>query len=525
MKFTILCILLIFLGEMTAQSQSPFKGEAWNYAQLITPSQLKQHVYVLASDSLEGRETGTNGQYKAADYISRQFKSMGLAPIHRDTIYTHGYFQNLNIERIRWKPSYLIAGNDTLKLFKDFYAKGEAIIPTQTPLTAVFAGYGIDTSTYNDYKGLTVNGRAVFILQGEPVVDDVSLITGTTARSEWSTNWQKKAVLAYAKGATAVFIVSPMKKELFVNGIKRMRETRNGFSLGLETELGLEKAFFISEQQMLDILGADSSRLVRWKSDKYSPKQLRANTPTILIRTQADIEKKPTQNILGIVQGSDLKNEYIFVSAHYDHLGKKNDSTIYFGADDDGSGTAAMLNMAKAFTQAQREGNGPRRSIVFTAFTGEEMGLLGSSYYSSHPVFPLDASVADLNIDMIGRIDEEHTGDSNYVYLIGSDRLSTELHQLSEETNTTYTHLSLDYTYNDPKDPNQLYYRSDHYNFAKRGIPVIFYFTGLHKDYHQITDTPDKLMYTKTSTITKLVFMTVWQLANQEHRIQVDVKQ
>jgi Zn-dependent M28 family amino/carboxypeptidase len=153
------------------------------------------------------------------------------------------------------------------------------------------------------------------------------------------------------------------------------------------------------------------------------------------------------------------------------------------------------------------------------------MGLLGSNYYTSHPIFPVSQSVADLNIDMIGRIDTLHPGDSNYVYLIGSNRLSTELHNLSEEVNATHTHLSLDYTYNDPKDPNQLYYRSDHYNFAKLGIPVIFYFTGLHEDYHKITDTPEKLLYTKTAAITKLVFLTAWQLAHQDHRIQVDVKQ
>lgn len=520
---SLLLFLLISHSTLFVQAQSPLKYDASNYTQYITADELKQHVYVLASDSLEGRETGKSGQYKAAAYLIKQFKALGLKPINKETN-GNGYFQNLNIEKITWAPSYLIAGNDTLQLFKHFYCKGEALIPQEISMTAVFAGYGIDTTSYNDYKSMQVSGKAVFILQGEPTVDNVSLITGTTVYSDWNTNWQKKAVLAYAKGAAAVFIVSPLKEESFINGVKRLREARNGFSLGLESEFGLEKAFFISEKQMLNILQADSSRLVRWKSDRSAPKQLRANTPTIRMKIQAHIEKMGTQNVLGVVEGSDLKNEYIFVSAHYDHLGKKNDSTIYYGADDDGSGTAALLTMSKAFMKAKDEGKGPRRSIVFTAFTGEEMGLLGSSYYSSHPIFPVKQSVADLNIDMIGRIDTLHRGDSNYVYLIGSNRLSTELHQVSEETNNANTHLSLDYTYNDPKDPNQLYYRSDHYNFAKLGVPVIFYFTGLHEDYHKITDTPDKLMYTKTATITQLVFMTAWQLANQDHRIQVDVK-
>jgi len=524
MRSAILFFLLILQAGLYAQAQIPLKDDASNYAQYITPSLLKQHVYVLASDSMEGRETGQQGQYKAAAYLVQQFKEIGLKPINKTTP-GNGYFQNLNIEKISWKPSYLIAGQDTLKLFKDFYAKGEVLIPQETSMTAVFVGYGIDTTNYNDYKSMQVSGKAVFILAGEPVVNNVSLITGTTARSDWNANWQKKAILAYAKGASAVFIVSPLKEDAFLNGIKRLRETRNGFSLGLENELSMEKAFFVSEKQMLNILQADSARLARWKSDRFAPKQLRANTPTIRMSVQALVEKMGTQNVLGVVEGSDLKNEYIFVSAHYDHLGKKNDSTIYYGADDDGSGTAALLTMAKTFMQAKSEGKGPRRSIVFTAFTGEEMGLLGSSYYSSHPVFPVKQSVADLNIDMIGRIDQQHPGDSNYVYLIGSNRLSTELHELSEQVNTTNTHLSLDYTYNDPTDPNQLYYRSDHYNFAKLGVPVIFYFTGLHEDYHKITDTPDKLLYTKTATITRLVFLTAWQLANQDHRIQVDVKQ
>ncbi|MBC7487543.1 MAG: M28 family peptidase, partial [Cytophagaceae bacterium] len=424
MRSATLFFLLILQAALYAQAQISLKDDAANYAQNITSTQLKQHVYVLASDSMEGRETGKQGQYKAAAYLVQQFKEIGLKPINKTTP-GNGYFQNLNVEKISWAPSYMIAGNDTLQLFKHFYAKGEAFLQEETSMTAVFVGYGIDTTTYNDYKSMQVSGKAVFILSGEPVVNNISLITGTTTRSDWHANWQKKATLAYAKGAAAVFIVSPLKEDAFLNGIKRLRETRNGFSLGLETELAMERAYFVSEKQMLNILQADSSRLVRWKSDRFAPKQLRANTPTIRMKVQGLVEKMGTQNVLGIVEGSDLKNEYIFVSAHYDHLGKKNDSTIYYGADDDGSGIAALLTIAKTFMQAKNEGKGPRRSIVFTAFTGEEMGLLGSSYYSSHPVFPVNQSVADLNIDMIGRIDRQHPGDSNYVYLIGSNRLST----------------------------------------------------------------------------------------------------
>ena len=153
---------------------------------------------------------------------------------------------------------------------------------------------------------------------------------------------------------------------------------------------------------------------------------------------------------------------------------------------------------------------------------GEEKGLLGSKYYTENPVYPLENTVADLNIDMIGRLDEKHADNPNYVYLIGSDKLSNELHRISEEANSTYTNLELDYTYNDPNDPNRFYYRSDHYNFAKKNIPIIFYFNGTHEDYHKATDTVDKIDFEKMEKITRLVFYTCWELVNREERIQLN---
>ncbi|MFT4877807.1 MAG: Zn-dependent M28 family amino/carboxypeptidase, partial [bacterium] len=229
------------------------------------------------------------------------------------------------------------------------------------------------------------------------------------------------------------------------------------------------------------------------------------------------------ENVLGYLEGSDLKEELLVITAHYDHLGI-HDGVIHNGADDDGSGTVAVLELAEAFAKAKAAGNGPRRSILFMPVAGEEMGLLGSSYYAENPVFPLENTIADLNIDMIGRMDENHEGNPDYVYLIGADKLSTELHQISEDANTYYTQLELDYTFNDPEDPNRFYYRSDHYNFAKNNIPVIFYFNGVHADYHKATDTVEKIHFGKIAAISKLIFHTAWQLVNQDKRIEVDVK-
>ena len=231
---------------------------------------------------------------------------------------------------------------------------------------------------------------------------------------------------------------------------------------------------------------------------------------------------KDTENVLAFIEGSTMPEEVLVVSSHYDHVGIDDEGNIYNGADDDGSGTVAILEIAEAFVKAQKDGYTPKRSILFLNVTGEEKGLVGSRYYSENPVFPLENTVTNLNIDMIGRIGEGMEDSGDYVYLIGSDKLSTELHNLSEEVNDEYLDLNLDYTYNDENDPNRFYYRSDHYNFAKHDIPIIFYFNGVHEDYHQPTDTPDKIEYDLLAKRAKLVFLTAWEVANRDVRPFVD---
>ncbi|UMB61547.1 M28 family metallopeptidase [Lutibacter sp. A80] len=230
---------------------------------------------------------------------------------------------------------------------------------------------------------------------------------------------------------------------------------------------------------------------------------------------------KPSENVLAFIKGSEKPEEIIVISAHLDHLGVEN-GEIFNGADDNGSGTVTILKIAEAFQKAKEAGNGPKRSILFLHVTGEEKGLLGSKYYVKNPVFPLENTIANLNIDMIGRIDDAHEKNPNYIYLIGSDKLSTELHNISEKINTKFTNINLDYTYNDDDDPNQFYYRSDHYNFAKNNIPIIFYFNGTHQDYHEPSDTPDKIDYELLQKRAQLIFYTTWELANRAERIKVD---
>jgi Zn-dependent M28 family amino/carboxypeptidase len=237
-------------------------------------------------------------------------------------------------------------------------------------------------------------------------------------------------------------------------------------------------------------------------------------------------ENLESSNVVGYVPGTDKKDEYLVVSAHYDHLGKRGD-VIWYGADDDGSGTVSVMQMAETFAQAAKKGKGPRRSVVFIIVSGEEKGLWGSDYYSEHPLFPLANTTADLNIDMVGRVDtERQTADSlNYVYVIGHDKLSTDLPIINEAANKASTNLTLDYKYDDPADKNMIYYRSDHYNFAKKGVPVLFFYDGmLLADYHQPTDTIEKINFDLMQRRVMMIYYTAAEMANRDEMLKRDLK-
>ena len=334
-------LLLLFL-PISLFAQTPTLSEDTSklkYANSITTKDLKEYLYVLASDSMQGRETGTIGQRSAANYIANFFKEIGIPPYKYNT-----YFQKFKVRNVR--------------------------------------RYG---------------------------------------------KWKKQSNKKYIKG----------------------------------------------------------------------------------------------ENIIGYIEGTDLKDELLVITAHYDHLGTKEDSLIYNGADDNGSGTSSIMEIAQAFMLAKKEGKGPRRSVLIMPVSGEEKGLLGSKYYADNPIYPLENTIANLNVDMIGRIDDYHDN-PDYVYLIGSDRLSTELHQISEDVNKQYINLELDYKFNEEDDPNRYYYRSDHYNFAKNNIPVIFYFNGVHADYHKTSDTVDKIHFEKIQKISRYIFLTAWELANRNERPKLD---
>jgi hypothetical protein len=389
----------------------------------------------------------------------------------------------------------------------------------------IFAGYGIDHETYSDYKDLDVKGKIVVVLDAEPKSADGKYLISKGEKPSASATTENKLKTARQKGARGIFLAYGTDA-LFNQRAKLFKNYYSAPSLTLASEQADNSfAFFLtSPSQIPVLLGTKPKKFnkVMDEASKGGVSPAGKFKGSITLKSERKVEAVSSENVLGFMEGTDKKEEILVVTAHYDHVGII-DGQIHNGADDDGSGTVTVLEIAEAFAKAKAEGKGPRRSILFMTVTGEEKGLLGSEYYSENPIFPLDKTVADLNIDMVGRVDEKHKNNPNYIYIIGSDMLSSELHKLSEETQKKYSpEVELDYTYNSEDDPNRFYYRSDHYNFAKHNIPVIFYFNGTHDDYHQPTDDVEKINFDKMEKIARLIFSTAWEIANRDQRLVVD---
>ena len=299
------------------------------------------------------------------------------------------------------------------------------------------------------------------------------------------------------------------------------------------TEADLKTHLYIVASDEME--GRETGSLGQKKAGDYLINQYKSNKipfpkgatdyyqriPAAYLNAKRDENLPDSENIWAYIEGSEKPNEVVVISAHYDHVGVKN-GEVYNGADDDGSGTVALLEIAQAFKIAKNEGHGPKRSVLILHVTGEEHGLHGSRYYSENPLFPLANTITDINIDMIGRSDEFHKDSNKYVYLIGSDYLSTDLYNICEDANKNYVNLFIDYKFNDRADPNRFYYRSDHYNFAKNGIPSVFLFNGVHADYHKPTDDVEKIEFDALAKRTQLAFAIAWEIANRENRPVVD---
>ena len=512
MKNKIIYIAHFFL-LVSSYAQTKKDTNAVIYANTITSADLKEYLSVLASDEYEGRETGKKGQKMAAKYISTHFSEFGLNAIDDD----QNYLQEFDLLQLTFNKAKINGG----EVHKDFLFYGLENVNISNK-KGIFVGFGIEEKDYNNYEGLNVEGKVVFFLEGEPINDGKSIITGSQEISKWGASSEEKIKLAKSKGASECVLISAQSETSFLTMGARLKHYYEKPGL---VQLGKERnaLFSISEVFASKLFKISPNKLKKIKSKLVNNPQVHAKikVPNITIELNITEDTIQTENVVAMVEGTDKADEAIVISAHYDHIGIKN-NTIYNGADDDGSGTVAVMELAQAFAEAKKNGFGPRRSIIFIGMTGEEKGLLGSEYYSNNPLFPLEKTVTNLNIDMIGRLDDDHPEDENYVYLIGTDMLSKELHNISEMANTTYKNIMLDYKYNSLEDPNKFYYRSDHYNFAKNGIPVIFYFNGVHEDYHKSTDTVDKILFNKVENITQLIFYTAWEIANREEKPKVD---
>ena len=511
-------LILVCLPALMAAQQ--IDTTAVRFSRYITAEDMKKNLTVLASDEYEGRETGQKGQKMSAEYISKYYKDLGIPPL-KDL--KGGYQQTFPLEIFSPQELKIIYNKKSFIQNVDYYTWANITGDTTFTIPEIeFCGYGINTLVYNDYDKIDVKNKAVMVLAGEPYkADGNSIISQATEPSIWTSNFRVKQTEAKKQGVKYLFIVDTNISTSFAEQRHRIKSAR----MSIDVKASLEYPFVIYiSKQMADEVLASSKQTIQSISEKTATS---AKPPHFIQKTALEInltQAKKTlsaENVMAYIEGTDLKNELLVLSAHYDHLGIQ-DGKIYNGADDDGSGTVAIMQLAKTFQEAKKQGKGPRRSMLFLNVSGEEKGLLGSEYYTEHPVFGLENTVCDLNIDMIGRLDEAHSNNANYVYLIGSDKLSSELHKVSEQANKTYTNLQLDYTYNDENDPNRFYYRSDHYNFAKNNVPVIFYFNGVHEDYHQETDEVQKIDFTKMEKISKLVFFTAWQIANQTSRIKID---
>lgn len=516
MRLYALPLLAFLLLAAQAPAQAPPKYTVEDFAATVDPQDLQLYLSVLASAHLEGRETATPGNDAAADFLAGQLSGFGIKPIGEGG----SYFQDIPFSRTEWAELSLQVGGQPMEHIKDFLCF-RSIRPSAERTSGeeiVFLGYGIDDPKYSDYTA-DVKGKAILIYQGEPVTRKGRYrITGNKNPSQWSGDWNLKLEAAKKHGVTAIYILVP--------DFQRLAGQMRRFALGPDIALGKNEAAAYPPLAMVSTTTArvlmgdrvDDVIKMRDRINKGKDKEPIVLKTPYSFTTRLSERMITGHNVLGYIEGSDpaLKDELVVLTAHYDHLGRTGED-IYYGADDNASGTSTLLEMAQAFSLAKQKGMGPRRSVLVLFVTGEEKGLLGSRYYTQNPVFPLANTVANVNVDMVGRTDDRHKT-SDYIYVIGSDKISQDLHDINEAMNAAYTKLELDYTYNDEKDPNRYYYRSDHYNFAEKGVPAIFFFSGVHPDYHRPSDTADKIDYARMAKVGRLVFHTSWELANRDER-------
>lgn len=497
MKISRFC-LLIALGF-------PLAGFSQNYSNIdfahhISEKDLKKNIKALTANKMQGRETGTKGQKLAANYIYSQFKEIGLKGLDkkRDSL---SYFQAFNLSKLRLPSGRMQINGKTFYNYKDFIAD-----PIQDSISSTLELVFIGSSPIENYANIDFTDKAICFLTSN------FHKAFSQARKIWKLSNPKLILFSDPLNNQAFHRFVNIKKRIRNKQFRLNEPTNDSINFASQTNLYKclkEKDIIpISTRLVKEISGLRSKQLKQLTSHKTNQKTISTQLKFTL-KKDDDIIK--TENVLALIEGTEKPDEYIVISAHYDHLGKYK-GLVYTGANDNASGTAALIEIAKAFKQAELKGYSPKRSLIFIAFTGEEKGLLGSKFFVNHPPVPLKSIKANLNIDMLGRTDAYHSL-SDYIYLLGASHLNPQLKQMSDSLNSLHTKLILDYEYDQPDNP--LYGASDQASFVKKGIPSIMYFNGLHQDYHSADDTADKLNYKNIERVAQLVFLSAWELANQ----------
>ena len=550
----LLLLTLILPSAALAQVSVKITAKEQRMAEAITQEQLKNYLYFIASDEMEGRNTPSRGLDLTAKFIALNLARWGVKPAGDNGT----YFQKINLRRdsIDRANAFMEIGAQRFPYGEDFFKmRGNTNGTLNAPL--VFAGEGwlVKSKNIDAYSNVDVRGKiAVVQLQGAPTDPSLIIPPKGVSRADLKpegkgTEWADPVTYAQQKGAAGVIIVASAELQSFWGQVRQFLSGGGTTRVeGLQDEPKTSSSgaaipvFLVSQTVGNALYEGEASNPIKSAATVSSFEMSAAKKFGVSADSKTDL--LTTQNVVAVIEGSDpvLKNEMVAVGAHYDHVGMNpnvpGDDKIFNGADDDGSGTTAVLAIAETLAKQAKK---PKRSILFVWHAGEEKGLWGSEYFTKFPTVDLKNVIAQLNIDMIGRSKKpgyqapcdtnlrpgqepcngELTGE-NEVYVIGSEMMSTDLGSLTKGVNDSFLKMTYNYKYDDPKDKNQFFFRSDHYNYAKKGIPIAFWFSGTHEDYHGVGDSPDKIDYAKMERITRTIFLTLWELAEMKTRPKVD---
>ncbi|HKQ08284.1 MAG TPA: M20/M25/M40 family metallo-hydrolase [Blastocatellia bacterium] len=536
-SFTLLSLILTGALAMPAgNAYAQRKGEKptpaatpHGNADYIKAEQLKDYLYFVASDEMEGRDTPSRGLDTTAKFLAMTLSRWGLKPAGDEGT----YFQRIMLRREKVVPAQTHAeiNGQNFSYGDDFLA--QPVNGTASgPLIYVGHGFMFKAKDVDAYKGIDAKDKIV-VIAGSGLPKGVSF---SDFKGKQGVDWEEPFTNAIKHGAKGIIFAASFQTMANWDRSRHLDLERGSISVEkFRTQGGTAIPAINASPKMLTALfqGEKESGSVVFNraaaGDPVEPFDFVA-TKKVSFTVTTGAEQVGTQNVVAVLEGGDpvLKSEYVAIGAHYDHVGIGNPvdgDAIYNGADDDGSGTVSVLAIAEAFARGPR----PKRSILFIWHCGEEKGLWGSRYFTENPTIPINQVITQLNIDMIGRTKTENDKPGNQplprpgeVFLIGSKLMSTELGEISEAVNKSYLNLAFNYRYDDPKDPNRFFYRSDHFNYARKGIPIIFYMDGEHEDYHRVTDSVEKIDYQNMEKIARTIYATAWELANRATRPRVD---